>query len=245
MPFTPAHTAAVLPLVNRKFFSATALIAGSMTPDFEYFFRLGVKSLYGHTIAGLFYFNIPVAFLLCLAYHYIVKPNLIRNIPVYLQIRFQDTVQTDFMAVVKTRPWAVILSAFLGAGSHVLWDSFTHNGGYFAQTLPVYQGTFIPLFGIRYPLFFFLQHLSTVIGLILLAVFIIRKKPSREAVLFEPRLEYWLTIAGVALILTTIRFIVHPSDLNFGNFVVTCTSGIFLGFIVGGLLRLNNNQLQL
>jgi hypothetical protein len=244
MPFTPAHSAAVLPLVNRKYFSATALIAGSLVPDFEYFFRLSVNGLYSHTIAGIFYFDIPVAIFLCLVFHYVVKRNLIQNIPAYLQLRFQGTLQTDFMTIIKTRPWAVVVSAFLGAASHVLWDSFTHNGGYFAQTLPIYKSTFIPLFGIRYPLFFFLQHLSTLIGIFFLVVFVIRMKTFPDAVLFQPRLEYWLTIFGVALTLTAIRFIVYPSDLDFGNFVVTCISGICLGLVLGGVILMNNKQLQ-
>ncbi len=113
MPFTPAHSAAVLPLVNRKFFSATALIAGSIAPDFEYFFRLNVKSVYSHTIAGIFYFDIPVALFLSFAFHYVIKRNLIRNIPLYFQRRFHDTVRTDFKTIMKTRVWAVILSALI------------------------------------------------------------------------------------------------------------------------------------
>ncbi len=42
MPFTFAHPAAVLPFMKKqsKYISVTALILGSMAPDFEYFYIL-------------------------------------------------------------------------------------------------------------------------------------------------------------------------------------------------------------
>ena len=54
MPFTFSHPAIVLPLkyLPKKWFSFTGLIIGSMTPDFEYFLRMKVKSDYSHTLNG-------------------------------------------------------------------------------------------------------------------------------------------------------------------------------------------------
>jgi len=42
MPFTFSHPAIVLPLatLRRQWISATGLIIGSITPDFEYFIRM-------------------------------------------------------------------------------------------------------------------------------------------------------------------------------------------------------------
>ncbi|SEF46838.1 protein of unknown function [Flavobacterium urumqiense] len=40
MPFTFSHPAIILPFLKNKKLSATALIIGSMSPDFEYFFRM-------------------------------------------------------------------------------------------------------------------------------------------------------------------------------------------------------------
>ena len=44
MPFTFSHPAIVLPLVRKSghWFSATGLIIGSLTPDFEYFMRMRI-----------------------------------------------------------------------------------------------------------------------------------------------------------------------------------------------------------
>ena len=53
MPFTPAHTALVLPFIQKRYLSATGLIAGSVAPDFEYFFKMSTNGVHGHTIPGL------------------------------------------------------------------------------------------------------------------------------------------------------------------------------------------------
>jgi hypothetical protein len=83
MPFTPAHSAIVLPFVriNPKYVSATGLIIGSLTPDFEYFFKMSVNGVHGHTLPGLLYFDLPVATALALVFHLVVKRNFINNVP--------------------------------------------------------------------------------------------------------------------------------------------------------------------
>lgn len=52
MPFTFAHPAAVLPLgvKKTKYIDFTALVIGSMAPDFEYFIHFKPYQEYGHTI---------------------------------------------------------------------------------------------------------------------------------------------------------------------------------------------------
>nr|WP_237421370.1 DUF4184 family protein [Flavobacterium sp. HBTb2-11-1] len=66
MPFTFSHPAIILPLryLPKSWFSITALTIGSLTPDFEYFLRMKVKSDYSHTLDGIFWFDLPLALLL-------------------------------------------------------------------------------------------------------------------------------------------------------------------------------------
>lgn len=239
MPFTPAHSAAVLPLIGRKHFSATALVAGSVAPDFEYFIRLSVNSIHSHTIPGLFYFDVPVAILLGIIFHTIVKNNLFSNLPGFITARFRETLTLDFMASLRRDYLMIIGSALIGAATHVFWDEFTHNKGYFAQALPIYKGTFLPLFGVQWPLFFVLQHVSTLVGTIALLIFIFRKpvgelNSSREG---NPA-SYWLKVFLVIVIVLVVRFLVVPGDLNPGNFIVTFISGFCLGLILTGTRQL-------
>jgi hypothetical protein len=88
MPFTFSHPAIVIPLAAKKIrLSATGLIVGSMAPDFEYFIRMKNVSRYSHTAMGLFWFDLPLALLLCFIYHLIVRNSLFDNLPAFLKER--------------------------------------------------------------------------------------------------------------------------------------------------------------
>ena len=64
MPFTLSHPAVVLPFARWKLI-LSALVIGSMTPDFEYFIDIVTDHdvQIGHSISGIFLFCIPVGLL--------------------------------------------------------------------------------------------------------------------------------------------------------------------------------------
>lgn len=66
MPFTTAYIAVILPL--KKYcphvLSISSLAIGSMAPDFEYFIRMTLYGYYGHTLIGIFIFDIPLGLIL-------------------------------------------------------------------------------------------------------------------------------------------------------------------------------------
>ena len=95
----------------------TGLVAGSICPDFEYFFRLDVYSYYGHTWKGIFWFDLPLSILLAFVFHLVARDPLIDNLPAFLAKR---------LTVFKTFNWtkhfkeyypAVIVSVIIGAAS--------------------------------------------------------------------------------------------------------------------------------
>ena len=61
MAFTPAHAAAAVPLHRLLGSRAvlSALVIGSMTPDFAYFLPLGVRRAQSHSLVGR-HPNLPV-----------------------------------------------------------------------------------------------------------------------------------------------------------------------------------------
>jgi len=77
MPFTFSHPAIVLSLsyLPKRWVSMVGLIIGSMVPDFEYFMRMKVKSIYSHTWPGLFWFDLPLGLILMFIYQILVKDN--------------------------------------------------------------------------------------------------------------------------------------------------------------------------
>ena len=89
MPFTFAHPAVVLPgvFLPKHWMSLTGLVVGSLVPDFEYFFRWQVLSLYSHTPAGIFWFDVPVALALCFVFHVVIKKALLENLPIFFKAR--------------------------------------------------------------------------------------------------------------------------------------------------------------
>lgn len=239
MPFTPAHPAIILPLLRSRYFSATGLIIGSISPDFEYFIKMSVDDAHSHTVAGLIYFDLPVSFLLAWIFHNVVKKNLISNLPVYFQRRSQHLLEHDFAKYIRTNPRTFIVSALIGAASHLLWDSFTHNDTFITNN-SFYRETFIPFEGVNYPLFYALQHISTAIGLMVIVVYFLTIKPSATQITAAPQLLYWVALMTIAAATVWLRFRVFPSDYGEGNLVVSCISGLVLSLICCGLINFRN-----
>lgn len=127
MPFTFAHPVVVLPLkqAKPKWFSLTGLVAGSMAPDFEYFFKVYATSTVSETFTGIFTFNLPVAIGISLLYHLLVRNPLIRHFPSPYDKRFSGFLKFNFLWHLKRHPWRFLISAFIGIVSHLLLDVVT------------------------------------------------------------------------------------------------------------------------
>jgi hypothetical protein len=234
MPFTPAHTAIVLPFLRHRKVSATGMVIGSMAPDFEYFFKMSVDGVHGHTWAGLFYFDLPVTIGLAFLFHLIVKQNLISNLPLSLQQRFTDTLSVDFGYYLRANPLIFIVSALAGASTHIIWDGFTHGSGFFVNYFSFYDATIVEFQGVKYPLWYALQHISTITGLTILSLYIyLKQKHPAHA---PANLRYWTILILITLLVVAIRFLIHHSDFNLGNLVVSMISGICIGLICCGLI---------
>lgn len=201
MPFTPCHSVAVLPFARSKYLSATGLIIGTMVPDFEYFFRMDVKGIYGHTVLGIFYFDLPVTILLAFTFHLVVKKNLIDNLPAFLQSRFQEIRNSDFIGYVKQHKLDFVISIILGAATHIIWDGFTHRRGIFVQVLPgFYEGT-VDFRGMHFPVWYALQYISTIVGAGILGVYILMMKPV-AGTYNRPKLLYWILLVLIIAVIT-------------------------------------------
>ncbi len=153
MPVTPAHPALILPFTRSRYFSATGLVMGSVSPDFEYFLKMGVSSTYSHTLGGLIYFDLPVTVFISCLFHLVVKKNFIYNMPLFFQKRWLEVLHFDFLKYLREHWWVFVISALLGAASHIFWDSFTHNNTYFVRTVPFYKDTYVLFQGVKLPTF--------------------------------------------------------------------------------------------
>ena len=224
MPFTFSHPAIVLPLtfLPRKWFSLTGLVIGSLTPDFEYFLRMKIKSNHSHTMDGLFWLDLPLGLLLAFIFHNIVRDSLIDNLPTILKSRFSEFRKFDWNGNFKKNWLVVSISILIGAASHIFWDSFTHEHGYFVQKIPVLQNS-IEFLGRKIPIFKIVQHSSSLLGGFIIA-FAIFKLPTNKTENENINLKYWAIFSVLTLTIITARFLSGLELKQYGNVIVTAIS---------------------
>jgi hypothetical protein len=185
LPFTFSHPAAILPFSRRRLVFS-ALVLGSMAPDFLYFMRLSDANHFGHTLPGLFLFCLPMGLAVLWLYHRALKAPLLSVAPDALRERIsQDDVEFSFEPA--SRLGWILLSLLIGAVAHIIWDGFTHRDGMFVHHWQVLRHA-VP-FWPRHALYQVLQQFSTLIGLGCLArcyLLWLRRTPVQPAPAIAP-----------------------------------------------------------
>ncbi|MFG2831497.1 DUF4184 family protein [Streptomyces sp. NPDC048434] len=154
MPFTLSHAAAVLPAIRRTGAArgplvASALVAGSFAPDMTYYADTLVPGAmeFGevtHSLPGVLTVDVLVAAALVGGWLLLREPIL-----ALLPSVWRGPLHT----FLRGRPWRprgarqlaalvgrFLLSAVLGAASHVVWDAFTHPGRWGTRLVPGLDG---------------------------------------------------------------------------------------------------------
>lgn len=229
MPFTFAHPAIILPFnyCNKRYVSLTGLVAGSLVPDFEYFLRMRIQSLYSHTIPGIFWFDLPLALILTFVFHNIVRHQLIINLPPFLLSRFQAYLNFDWNKRFLQSWMIVIISTLAGIGSHLLWDSFTHEHGFFTERLSLSKSTIGSV-----PIYKVLQHTSSLTGAIIIAWSIMQLPAKTIYEKGKHMLFFWSSIFVLTCVFTILRFIGNGSEMIVGNVVVTTIAAFLLALVM-------------
>ena len=238
MPFTFSHPAAILPLtyLPRRWYSLTGLVIGSVVPDFEYFLRMSVLSVYSHTLGGLFYFDLPLGLALVFIFHLAARDSLIDNLPLFLKKYLVGYKKTDWLQTFKKQWLVIMLSILVGAFTHILWDGFTHANTVFTNAMPSLRHVF-HLFGEKVPVYEILQHTSTLVGL--LAIFYaIRKLPMDRNAKADVNFKYWAVVAAITLAVAGIKLLVSVDKSAYQNYIIPPISGAMIAiaiapFIVG------------
>jgi len=169
LPFTLSHPAAIIPLhklLGRRV-SISAMVIGSMSPDFAYFLP-GVSGLMTHSLRGIFSFCLPAGLLMYFIFHLLVKrpASLLLPGPVLARLR-----NTAFGApgLPATSVWVLACSVMLGAATHIGWDAFTHRSSAIVSHFEIFRIVVFNSGGYILYLYKLLQHLSTAFGLLVLA----------------------------------------------------------------------------
>ncbi|MFF8274681.1 DUF4184 family protein [Streptomyces lateritius] len=192
MPFTLSHAAAVLPALRRDGTArgplvASALVAGSFSPDMTYFAATAIPEamVFGdvtHSPAGIATVDVLITAAL-VAVWLMVREPLVAMLPA----RWRGRVY----GVVRGRSWRerpapalaawFFLSAVVGATTHVAWDSFTHLDRWGTRAVPL-LGQIVAGF----PVYLYLQYGGSAVALGLLVWFTARALRASSAAASPP-----------------------------------------------------------
>ena len=179
MPFTISHAAAVLPLHrwSRRHLPLTALMIGSMAPDFGYIFSYQASRALTHSFLGLWLFAWPAGFLVWLFYVAFLEKATITLLSDRWHTRFAHT-----EAITPSLMLRASVAIVLGAATHLLWDSFTHRGTAVTDAIPALLA---PTPGMSWlPIYHLLHFLSSLAGLAILALWMrhLHRQPARSLI---------------------------------------------------------------
>lgn len=233
MPFTLAHPSAVVFLKN-KYLNIWGLILGSMAPDFIYFILFNPSSNIGHTIVGFLLLNLPICFILNYLIDNYIKDAFIVNLPFNLPKYYGYLMRSknNINSIKKTIVF--IYSCIIGMITHVFWDAFTHNTGYFVEHISVLRGE-IELLGFSLPIYKIIQHGSTILGFIIIMVYLYSIRRISNKLLESNKYKYHSIAISIQIIVIGFSYLCFEK-FGIGRFVVTFINGLFIGYLVSSIL---------
>ena len=179
----------------------SALVIGTLAPDFEYFLRLAPDSRYGHTLRGTFLLTLPVSLAVLWLFHNVVKAPVAELLPIGIRRRLVNELG-EFRFGGASRFAMIVISILVGVATHLVWDSFTHaNTWLYRNWSALHVPIRVPILGAA-PIYKLLQHGSTIFGIGVLSIWALTwyRKAEPHA---EPPTKYvskWqelIVIAGV------------------------------------------------
>ncbi len=246
MPFTFAHPAAILPLRRSRFLQTVPLIIGSMVPDAPYFFpwRVARYVLETHTLYSSFTVDVPLGMAFLVATLLLKEP-----LTILLGARARCICLRSIERF-NARPlhWPIALfSILIGAWTHIAWDSITHQTGWTAERVAALSAP-VSIFGWDTETSHLLQYLSSVFGLVVLALWfrsLLKAVPAAVATdPLRPRARWGLLalIAVVSLLIGVSRAFLawHAGTYyHLGYLLLTRTIGWFAAlYLAAGILVL-------
>jgi hypothetical protein len=230
MGFTFSHPALIVPFryLPKRFYSLSGLVIGSIIPDFEYFIRFGTTSIYSHTIPGIFWFDLPMAFLMLYLFHQLVRNPLLHNLPAFLKLRLWPLEAFNWPEELKRKWILVTVSIFIGITTHLFWDSWTSGTGYFVEKYAFFMEP-VPLGHSTVFVYQITKNISSVLGALLL-IYQIFLLPKRTPPHTSRNKFYWPVYFAFLFIIITVQY--------FLGFHTHTFSGLIKKGMASGLLAL-------
>lgn len=194
MPFTASHPAAVLPLVRRGRWVTAGLVTGSMAPDVPSFVPLGLDHDQTHPLSAILWPDGLLAVGLLVTWWVLLRPGLAPLWPAAAvrcgpsgwraapwgqgpRRRLGRVGPVGRLGPLDWVGWVAWLAAseLVGLATHLGWDSFTHSDGFVVTRSATLSGRWL-----GHHVFDWLQALSSVVGLAIVAAYLLsswRRRP--------------------------------------------------------------------
>jgi hypothetical protein len=236
VPFTFSHPAILLPFFKSKKFSITALIVGSMAPDFEFFFRMRTQSEISHTFLGLLLIDFPLAIIVTFLFHGIIKKPFLANSPAFIQRRTTELNLTNWFEYFRKNRVIVFLSFFLGAFSHFLLDSFSHWDGFMVQRISFLNSIFL-----SFPLYEWIQYSTSLIGIVVFGWYFFRI-PKQAVSSANISIPFWVITFLIALIIIFFRFTIVVGWHRIADVIIAVLTSIVIGLTFSSLIFIKHKK---
>lgn len=247
MPFTFAHPSIVLPLKS-KYFNLSGLILGSMAPDIIYFVLFSPSSNLGHTLLGFILFNLPMCFLLNYLFYKYIQELFILTLPNFISAKYIYMIRSKNRLLNKTDILRFSYSSLIGMSTHVLWDDFTHSTGFFVKNIDLLRQN-ITLFNIDIPFYKILQHGSTIIGFLIIFIYIYKNIDKANKVYYcklNKKKIYLSIISSTFIIIVGCIsiFLKVKGFIGIGRIIITFINSVFLSYLIIGFILHNKINLK-
>lgn len=248
MPFTVTHIAATVPIAwaSRWRLPFSALAIGSMVPDIAGFYPFVLDYVTAHSISGVMTHCTPIGVMLYYGYQAFLKQPFFDLFPEAVTSRMQPWIDHP----INLHPLsilAVALSAAIGSMTHVVWDGFTHGGGWGVTTFPILSETTGKIPGRVIRWYDVIQHSSSLLLIPMLIGFLwwLKNLPVQEKLSDRARMPHSIVWSVLSIILIGTGLYYQTFQWNHPNvnsisvlarsvkFSGTCTLSLFLVYSIG------------
>lgn len=164
MPWTFAHAAAAV--LVRRFGGASlplsGLVVGSLSPDFGYYIGAFGAATHAHTLRGTVEVCVPSAFVLLLI---VLRLRGLLVAPLPQPHRRAIACLPSPPLRSKADVARMLAAVWVGAMTHVAWDSFTHASGAMVAVIAPLRQVLFELSGRTFATYNVLQHVGTMAGI--------------------------------------------------------------------------------
>jgi Domain of unknown function (DUF4184) len=168
MPYTISHVAVVVPFSRllARMRVLSAVVIGSMVPDFGYLMPTHPARLETHSLLALATFCLPVGLLSYWIFQRLMKTPLVSVLPDQAYMRWRPYSAPASWG--SPRQWLLAVCGVLGgAVVHLAWDAFTHENGRGVRLVPELSDPMLEVHDHLVTGATLLQGLSSLMGLLI------------------------------------------------------------------------------